>query len=98
MTRGAPQGNEIRASEDPWAILSWFALRIRHVQAKFRNFMKMTNVQQRNANYLGISRTSRPQNRDRDILKYFWILTPFGSMDRWYAERPNPNTHVDPKK
>ena len=97
MTRGAPQGNEIRASEDPWAILTSFALGIRHQQAKFRNFMKMTNVQQRNANYLGINRTSRLQNRDRDILKYFWILAPFRSMDRRYAEHPNPDTYVDPK-
>ena len=34
MEAGAPQGNEIRASEDPWAILTAFPLRIRHVQAK----------------------------------------------------------------
>ena len=68
MGRGAPQGNEIRANEDPWAILTSFALGIRHVQAKSRNFMKMTNVQHKNANYLGISRTSRPQNLERGTL------------------------------
>ena len=35
MTTAAPQGNEIRASEDPRAILRPTSVQIRHDQAKF---------------------------------------------------------------
>ena len=35
MTNAVPQGNEIRASEDPRAILSPTSVQIRHDQAKF---------------------------------------------------------------
>ena len=38
MTTAAPQGNEIRASEDPRAILSPTPAQIRHDQAKRPNF------------------------------------------------------------
>ena len=38
MTTAAPQGNEIRASEDPRAILNPTPAQIRHDQAKRANF------------------------------------------------------------
>ena len=68
ITRGAPQGNEIRASEDPRRILNPTPAQIRHDQAKFGNSTKTSNVQTRNANYSEISPTSRPQNFERGTL------------------------------